>query len=73
MVSGQTEPKLLLLRTNLSIFLMQPVITNLCKVNKSTQELIQSDSHQAPTPKGKDRRLHLSNLKMNGWQAELAT
>ena len=43
------------------------------KENKWTQELIQSDPHQTPDTKGKDRQIQLSRHKMNRWQSELAT
>ena len=43
------------------------------KVNKRTQELIQSDPHQAPNVKGNDRRIHYSSYKMDRRQAQLAT
>ena len=43
------------------------------KVNKRTQELIQSDSHQVPNTKGKDRQTQQNSHKMNRRQAELAT
>ena len=42
------------------------------EVNK-WKELIQSDPHQVPHNKGKDRQIQLSSYKMNKWQAELAT
>ena len=43
------------------------------KLNKETQELIQSDPHQATNTKGKERQIQLSSHKVNRWQAELAT
>ena len=43
----------------------------LYKVNKRTQELIQSDPHKAPNIKEKDRQIQQSSHKMNKWQAEL--
>ena len=45
------------------------------RVNKWTQDLIhtQSEPHQAPNTKAKDRQIQLSSHKMNRWQAELAT
>ena len=45
----------------------------LSKVNKWTQELIQSDPHLAINTKGKDRKIQLSSHKMNRRQTELAT
>ena len=41
------------------------------KVNKSAQELIQSDPHQVLNIKGIDRQLKLNSHKKNVWQAEL--
>ena len=43
------------------------------KVNKWTQKLIQSDPHQHPNTKGKERQKQLSSHQMNRRQAELAT
>ena len=40
----------------------------LCKVNKRTQELIQSDPHQAPNTKGNTDKYNTAAIK-----AELAT
>ena len=40
------------------------------EINKWTQEPIQSDPHQAPNTKGKDRQIQLKSRKMNRWQAE---
>ena len=43
------------------------------KENKRTQELIQSDLHQAPNTKRKERQIQLSSYKVNRWQVELVT
>ena len=42
--------------------------TSTLEVNKSTQELIQSDPHQV-----KGRQIQLNSQQKNRWQAELAT
>ena len=44
-----------------------------CKVDKRTQEIIQSDPHQAPNTKGKDIQIQKSSHEMNRWKAELET
>ena len=50
---------------------------NIDLVNKSAQELIQSDPQQDTRPtsniKGKDRQIQLKSQKMNRSQAELVT
>ena len=43
------------------------------KMNTRTQELTQSDQHQAPKTTGKDRQIQKSSHKINRQQAELAT
>ena len=60
-------------RSSLTLKLIKPGMSRLYKINKWTQEMIQSEPQQVLNIKGKDRQIQLNRHKRNRRLAELAT